>query len=329
VLLTLFGMNDGRYLPLDAPHEDAYRTGQASVIAQARKAGVRTIVLGSPTCVDPATYRTATSTAEVYNAALRRYGEIGRGLVGQDPRGGLVFADVNARFMEVMTRGKAADPGFVMCGDGVHPWNDGHLTTACVFLKALGCDGAIGAITVDLASGAATGTPGQRIVSAKDGVLSVESTRYPFCVWGKPGDWNTTLGVLPFLPFSQELNRYLLVVKGLAAPEATVTWGAHSKVFAAADLAAGINLAAEFLDNPFVEQFRKVDKAVHDQQDQEDILLHGLLFRLKDLERSIPGEEAAFERLVEKGIAQDAALGRAAAGLVVPIVHAIKVEPSR
>lgn len=326
VLLTLFGMNDGRYLPFDEPHANDYRKGHASIIAQAKQAGVRTIVLGSPTCVDAAKYHTDTSSADVYNAALKKYGEIGCEIAKQNKTNGVVFADVNARFMDVMTQGKATHPSFIMSGDGVHPLNNGHLTTAYMFLKALGCDGNIGTITVDLSKRVATGTPGQKIIAMKDGTVTVESTRYPFCFWGNTNDWNTTVSVLPFLPFNRELNRYLLVVKGLPAPKAKVTWGTQSKTFVSAALAKGINLADEFIDNPFVEPFRKVDKAVLAQQDQEDFLLHGLLFRLEDAKRNIPGEEATFDRLIEKGIARNAELSQAAAALVIPVKHIIQIE---
>jgi len=41
-----------------------------------------------------------------------------------------------------------------------------------------------------------------------------------------------------------------------------VTWGVESKVFSVAQLEEGVNLAAEFMDNPFAREFASVDRAV-------------------------------------------------------------------
>ena len=48
-----------------------------------------------------------------------------------------------------------------------------------------------------------------------------------------------------------------------------VTWGEASKTFSANELAKGVNLAAEFLDNPFSEPFKAVENAVRRQQEYE------------------------------------------------------------
>src|SRR6185295_2891091 len=121
----------------------------------------------------------------------------------------------------------------------------------------LGCDGNIGTITVRFEdAGAAEATEGHKIVSAKDGVVEVESSRYPFCFAGDPKSTSATRGIIEFIPFNEELNRFRLVVKGAAAGKYKVTWGSESKEFSADELAKGINLAAEFLDNPFSGPFK-------------------------------------------------------------------------
>ena len=153
--------------------------------------------------------------------------------------------------------------------DGVHPEQDCSLVIAYAYLKALGCDGAIGTLTVDYAAKQATADPAQQIVSYQDGTLTVKSTRYPFCFPGQPDQPNfSAAAILKDIPFNDDLNRYLLVVKGLTTPKAKITWGATSKEFASTDLAKGINLAAEFLQNPFCDQFNQVWHSVLLQQSQ-------------------------------------------------------------
>jgi hypothetical protein len=75
--------------------------------------------------------------------------------------------------------------------------------------------------------------------------------------------------VLEFLPFNEELNRLQLVIRNGAAAQFRVTWGSQTKAFTAAQLERGINLAAEFQDNPFSAPFAKVDNVVRTQQNFE------------------------------------------------------------
>ena len=65
---------------------------------------------------------------------------------------GVVFANVLDPMIDVMTKAKAkyGHDYHLAGGDGVHPDRNGHLVMAYAFLKALGCDGNIGSITVDL-----------------------------------------------------------------------------------------------------------------------------------------------------------------------------------
>ena len=68
------------------------------------------------------------------------------------------------------------------------------------------------------------------------------------------------------LPFNAELNRLELWVTGASTPRLKVTWGSWFKIFRAEELAKGVNLAAEFLDNPFSVPFQSVEYAVSKQQ---------------------------------------------------------------
>src|SRR5262249_19177088 len=69
--------------------------------------------------------------------------------------------------------------------DGVHPGWAGHVVMAYGYLRAMGLDGDLGTLTVDLASQSATATTGHTVESFKNNTLTVTSTKYPFCASGE------------------------------------------------------------------------------------------------------------------------------------------------
>ena len=153
------------------------------------------------------------------------------------------------------------------------------------FRKALGCDGNIG--TIEVSGGNAVASDGHKVLNAKaDGggvTIDLESTRYPFCFYGdagKPDDPKSpqsTREIIKYFPFNQDLNQFTLVVRNAPADKLRVTWGNASHEFTKDQLATGVNLAAEFLDNPFAEQFAKVHKAVQAQQNFETVMIKNLV----------------------------------------------------
>src|SRR4051812_39360045 len=199
---TSYGMNDGGYGPLTPDRAKQYRDGTKSIVDTFKKSGVRFIVVGSPGAVDTATYRPTPNADEdkVYNKTLGELRDIAKQVAADE---GVGFADVHAVMMNVMTQAKAkyGDGYPVAGGDGVHPQPNGHLVMAYAFLKALGCDGNIGTVTVDLAGSKAEATEGHKVLSAAAGTVQLESSRYPFCFSGDPKDPNATTGVIEFMPF--------------------------------------------------------------------------------------------------------------------------------
>jgi lysophospholipase L1-like esterase len=329
VMTTCYGMNDGHYGPISDLVADTYRKAQTDIIEALKKNGVRSIVLGSSKCVDSKTYHGDPAAAVIYNKTLGALADIDKDIAQKE---GVTYADVYGITLDAMKKAKAKfGEDYVFAGsDGVHPGPNGHLVMAYAFLKALGCDGNIGTITVDYTTKQATGSPGQE-VSYQSGTVSVKSTRYPFCFTGTidSKDPSTTAAVSTCLPFNDDLNRYMLVVKGLTTPKAKITWGNTTKEYAAADLAKGINLAAEFLANPFVDQFRKVDNAVKNQEAQETLLWQVFMHSVATWKQTFaPGTDAAFDQIIAAGMTQHNALNKSAADLVIPIEHTIKIEPS-
>ena len=210
VVTTCYGMNDGGYAPSTPEMLALYRKSAEGIVAGLKKAGVRFILLGSPGAVD--SFACAKVDPTIYNKTLGELADISREVAAEN---GVTFVDVHSLMLDAMAKAKAKyGSGYMVAGaDGIHPGENGHVIMAYAFLKALGCSGDIGTITVDAKSGKAEATAGHAVVSAANGVVEIESTRYPFCFYGKPEDPAATSGMIEFLPFNQELNRYLLVVK--------------------------------------------------------------------------------------------------------------------
>ena len=277
VATTCYGMNDGGYGPFDPEREMGYRRATTEIVQRLKRAGVRLIIVGSPGVVDSDAFDQNGpfwTNAEEYNRqTLRRLAQIAREVAAQE---GVRYADVHGVFWHAMERAKAKfGPRYHVAGaDGVHPAANGHLIIAYAFLKALGFDGNIGTFTVDLATRRVTVSEGHRLLSFADDSVQIQSTRYPFCFYGEPTDPESTRGILEVLPFNAELNRLELWVTGASTPRLKVTWGNSFKIFRADELAKGVNLAAEFLDNPFSVPFQAVEYAVSKQQHYEAPRVH-------------------------------------------------------
>jgi lysophospholipase L1-like esterase len=320
-----FGMNDGGYAQV-VPNYERYRTNLHGIVQAYKKKGVRFIVLGSPGVVDTQTFWGGVDLAAKYNPILANERDIARQVAAEE---GVTFANIHDPMRDVMVKAKAKyGPQYALAGaeDGVHPDENGHLVMAYVFLKALGCDGTIGTINVDLAHGAATASAGHKVLGYRNGEVDVESDRYPFCFYGDPASPTSPKGILEFLPFNRDLNRFNLVVSGAGGRSVRVTWGNVSKQFTGAEAEHGINLAAEFLDNPFSAQFLKVEQAVKAQQNYETPLVKRLLHELVELETIVPEEHRAVEQLKTTGMRKAKDLFDKAAAEVRPVRHTIRVE---
>jgi lysophospholipase L1-like esterase len=319
VATTCYGMNDGGYAPMTPATAQRYRDAQTAILERFKKANVR-VVLGSPGCVDADSFKKDPKAAEIYNKTLGELREIDRELAKEH---GVAFADVYGAMMDAMTKAKAkyGSSYDVAGGDGVHPNRNGHLVMAYAFLKAMGCDGDLGKITLNL-SGESEAVGGHRIVSSSKGSFEIESTRYPFCFDGDPALPASTRGIIEFVPFNEDLNRLTLVVNGVGEGNVMVTWGEKSKEFPASTLVKGINLAAEFSQNPFSKPFADVEKEIRAQQNFETPLVKEKLHAITTTQ---PADRAAMEEPVKELLSKEARLVEAAAGAVTPVRHTIKI----
>lgn len=333
VVTTCYGMNDGSYVAYNDTIGKAYRDPMKDIVSRLKKAGA-IVVVGSPGAVDSYYFnrvrqgQPGATTPKDYNDNLAKLRDIAQEVAKEFD---MPFANVHDPLMQVMEKAKAKDKfgeAFDVCGmDGVHPNANGHLVMAYAFLKAMGLDGTIGTITVDL-KGQTTVSDGHKLVSSEQGKIEVESTRYPFCCFGDPRSPASPRSILPLLPFNEDLNRFTLIVKNADRDKVSVTWGAGTKEFTRQELEQGINLAAEFPDNPFAEQFRRVDELVARKQLYETTMIKGVVTNLRPARTVLAGDaevQTAVDVIVKKLFAKDEAMHQEVRAAITPVRHTIVI----
>ncbi len=333
VATTCYGMNDHQYRPYLESIGETYRTNSEAIIKAFKASRVR-VIHGSPGCVGkvPRWSQHPEYTVRDLNLNLCNLRDIGIKLAAKD---GARFADV---FWPMLTAGVAAQNKYgtnyaIAGGDGVHPGWAGHTVMAYAFLKALGMKGDLGTFVVDLRKNKMKASKGHEVVSAKDGVFQIRSSRYPFCACvpaAQPsasypvcGEDDLTREIsirsgMTLVPFNADLNRLTLVVRKAEHRTYRVTWGTESKTYAPDQLARGINLAEEFPLNPFCEAFARVDAAVVAKQ----------AYETKQIKQSFrsPEAKADMQAVADRTEMERAPLAAAIKAAFVPVTHTIKIE---
>ena len=313
-----YGMNDYRYRPYDEANARWYRSNYTAIVRSFKANGAR-VVLGSPGCVGKIAswVKPASGTLEEHNLSLCALRNIDVEIATAERTR---FADV---FWPMFTGGFNArqryGTNFAVAGqDGVHPGWAGHLVMAYAFLRAMGLDGEIGAVTVNLKSERARISRGHTLDHAADGEFTFTSHRYPFCASGELNRDDSIRSGMTLVPFNRELNRFILVAKGGTAARYRVTWGANSKTYSTAELARGVNLAEDFPMNPFSEAFRKVDEAVAAKQ----------AYETRQIKEAFHSQEARseFAAVVARTEAERAPLAAAIQSAFVPVIHTLRIQ---
>ncbi len=333
IATTCYGMNDHEYTKYSDRIGNTYLSNSTAIVESFKAHGVR-VVQGSPGCVgDVPKWAQKGNTADDLNSNLCQLRNLGIEIAKKEDVG---FADV---FWPMLVAGieaqKQYGTNYAIAGkDGVHPGWAGHTLMAFAFLRALGLNGDIGAFTVDLGKDKMTASQGHEVVSAKDGVFEVKSTRYPFCscicnVEGKTSypvcgeddatKDNSIRSGMSLVPFNADLNKFTLVVKNGKASNYKVTWGDQSKDFSAKELSKGINLTEQFAPTPFCEAFGKVDAAVAAEQEYET----------KQIKKIFRGPEAKadMEAVAAQTEKERAPLAEAIKTAFVPVTWTLKIQP--
>lgn len=317
VVTTCYGMNDHLYRPYEDSIGETYKTNQEAIVRGFKGAEVRTIIVGSSGCMGQKNaWGFVKGTPEERNLNLCNLRNIDVDIAKHEHVG---FADV---FWPMFTgdffaREKFGDSYALEGGDSVHPDWAGHTVMAYAFLKALGVQGDIGTITVDLKNGKAKVTKGHEVVSSGDGKITITSSRYPFCAAGATNVHTTIRSGMTIVPFNQDLNRFILIAKHATAPNYKVTWGEESHTYTADQLKKGVNLADDFQVNPFSASFKAVDDAVAKKQ----------AFETKQIKEQFHGAAGKLnmEETVEKTEAERAPLVEAIHAAFKPVTHTITI----
>lgn len=338
VATICYGMNDGHYIAPNPKLVDLYKDALGEIVDKFKQRGVREIVVGTPGAVDTETFKTngnGAIGATVYNQTLAGLAAAAMQVAADR---GVGFAEIHEPMMQTMEKAKAKyGAAYQVSGrDGVHPGPSGALIMAYCFLKALGFDGNIGTITFDMSSHEAKASDGHKIISTKNDEIEIESSRYPFCfninsrnqrVPSNSNEIKAIQPILEFLPFNQDLNRFVLVVNHAPSKKIKVTWGAETKEFSSEELAGGVNLAAEFLDNPFSSSFAAVHALVLQQQNFNTncrVLLHAN----PSWKSMFPDSEPDIKHLEEVLNKKFDDLSSGAGAAATPVKYTIKLEPS-
>lgn len=319
IATTCYGMNDHEYRAYEDRIGKAYQKYSEAIDESFKAHGCR-VIEGSAGCVGkkPSWVGDPKATVEDMNLNLCQLRNIGLQVATKEK---VAFADI---FWPMLVEGHLMQEkygtNYAIAGkDGVHPDWAGHVVMAYAFLHQFGLDGDIGTFTVDLGSKKAKVSPGHEYLGFKDGEYQIRSHRYPFCTGdGDISQDNNIRAGTMLVPFNEELNRLMLVVKHANAKSYKVTWGAQSKIFTADQLTKGINLAVEFPVNPFSDAFNHVDEAVAAKQ----------AFETDEIKKKFHGEEgrADMAGTVARQEEQRTVLANAIKTAFVPVTHSIKIE---
>src|SRR5260221_5543350 len=295
VVTTCYGMNDGGYRAYDDSIGKRYIGPMGDIVGRLKKAGA-TVIVGGPGVVDSKYFQGGGEKPKVYNDNLQHLSQLAKKLAETE---GFPFADVHGAMAAAMEKSKAVlgDAYEVGGKDGVHPNANGHLIMAYAFLKGMGIDGQIGTITVDL-KGKAQASDGHKVTGGDGGKVELESSRYPFCFGGDEKSAAGTRSILPYVPFNADLNRFTLIVKNLDAAKAKVAWGNGTKSFTREELEKGVNLAEHFIDQPFVDSFRKIEGMIAAKQNFETVMIKQTINSFPRLVDAM-GKDKALEASVE------------------------------
>ena len=227
--------------------------GLQGIADQARAAGIRVAWI-TP---QPTERREPGTQLAGYNETLMKFSE---GVAAIAKRNDGLFVDQFGPYLNVMNKARHSDPKILVTGgDAVHPGPPGQALMAASILKGMSFPREVSSAIVDV-SGKATGTHCKIFdVDTKDGVkfhrLDAALPYFP----------EQAKSILKWTPLLDETNHYGLQVTGLSGGKYAVRLGGTQVAeYSAAELAAGVNLAAAALTaGPVADQVNNVVKAVN------------------------------------------------------------------
>ncbi|MEJ6644605.1 MAG: GDSL-type esterase/lipase family protein [Akkermansiaceae bacterium] len=178
--------------------------------------------------------------------------------------GNALFIDQFHPFVAAIDKARAADPkNRIGGGDVVHPGPPGQTLMAAEILKGMGFPPLVAAVEIDAASRKVALNRNCVIEDLKfgaDGTIGFQQkdNALPFFPGGDAGN------ILKWVPILEQMNSYNLKATGLKEGSYEIRLGGVKVAdHSAAELSAGVNLAAEVLAaGPIADQVRAVEAAI-------------------------------------------------------------------
>lgn len=322
VATLVYGMNDSRYRPFDATNGRWYEDHYTAIVRRFKEKNVR-VVVGSPGCAGKIAgwVKSRAGNLEQHNIHLCALRDIAMGVAERE---NVRFADIfwpmlKAQVLAPAQHSATEEKPYLVAGaDGIHPGWAGQVIMAWSMLRSLGMDGDIGTISVNLNDGKFSASDGHKAGSFSDGRLTLTSSRFPFCARGDLDDHNSIRSGMTLVPFADELNRFILQVETPKPGNYRVTWGKHSREYSTEQLAAGVNLAWDFAENPFCEAFDRVDAAVGAKQ----------AYETQQIKREFHSREARddFDAVIKRTEAERRPLAEAIVKAMQPVTYTIEIK---
>ena len=255
VVSICYGMNDAGVTSYKQEIYDRYIGAMKDAITELRKHHIRVVLL-TPGCVDE-----SRSTKLVgYNDTLGRFAQQLADFAAKED---IPIFNIQKAMLDVQTRAKASDPGFVMINDGVHPGQLGHVVMAYGLLSALGCIDKASALTIDAAAAKAT-CDRCKVTGLEVTGDSIAFTRTDDALPAYFED--DTWSLLKYFPEIDEFDNYSLKVTGLKGGKWDLAvQGQSVGAYTSEELANGVNLANA--PGPWKQLGEEVNKLATKQQE--------------------------------------------------------------
>jgi lysophospholipase L1-like esterase len=292
LVTVLLGMNDGGYRPFGEPQFGTYKTDMIKLIDRATKETQAKLVLLTPTFYDQEANKLKNRPGSPeYNDALVKYGDFLRA-TGQERS--LQVIDLNAPLVAASAALRKTDPTATLISDAVHPGPGGQLVMAHAILTGFGVPAVVSAVTVD----AAAKTVSAENAAATDLAVVDGTVTFDLLAKSLPFPYAPDCrSVLAVLPFTDDLNREMLKVTGLAPGTYALTIDTIEVAqFAAEELAAGVNLSTNE-KTPEYAQAMKV-KGLNDALNSEFQKIRA--FRLAEKRKGYKQADGTYARKLTK-----------------------------
>ena len=249
VVIVTFGINDILWgAAADEAHRQAYLDGIRSMLIACRDhvPQVRVILNSYPLTGGQAGQTQPNATQQfLHDMALDAFA------VAQQVGGDVLTIDVFADMFDLFVNGRQTSPLWgdrPSMGDGIHLTPFGHQVWAWAMLRNMSVSPTVSSVTLNAAPLQVVATTNAIVSSLSAPSGRVEFTRLD---GGLPMQFGAFQLATPLLwmPFTQELNQYLLKVTGLAAGTYAIDVdGKRIGQWTAAQLATGLNLGPDGSD---------------------------------------------------------------------------------